>query len=228
MGLFRKKDRGAAGRMFTEREKREMFEQMDAPVHGASGFDAITGDAFRSSLRNGVVPPEGWTFTNRFLNNDPAMWSGAVIDSIPHGTPLEDIHKSLMALVVLLQGLEEVGASLPEWQAAEDAVTINLTAFTVALAGEIASRHVDAMAEKWGAGQSEECAWFDDLDAGLWLLCEEIRAEAKAAEPSARFSPEGRAATGEHPSEMLKGVIGAVVMGGQKTEHTIDFDPSVP
>ena len=227
MALFGRK-RPQGGSMFTKREVKAMFRASDRPTTGgASELEALAGDAFKMAIERGVVPPPSWMFTNRFLNGSPCLWADELCEQIPQDTDAAALSRSLDLLVELLQRFEHHGAALPEWLAAEEAITLNLTAFLMALAGRVADQHQAAMVEKWGAGKPADMAWLPGMDGGLWALCEKIRETAKGAEVWARFNRQGRVATEEHPSEMLQAVEGAIWLAVKEVEATVE-DPATP
>lgn len=214
--------------MFTKRQIEAMFRASDRPTSdGASEFEAMAGDAFKVAIKRGVVPPPGWMFTNRFLNGSPCFWAEELCEQIPQDTDAAGLVDSLKLLVELLQRFERDGASLPEWLAAEEAITLNLTALLMALANQVADQHQTVMVEKWGSGELAEMAWIPGMDTGRWLLCEKIREKAKGAEVGARFGQQWRAATEEHPSEMLRGVEGAIWLAVKEVEATFE-DAAIP
>jgi hypothetical protein len=190
--------------------------------------DALAGDAFRMAVSRGIVPPPGWMFTNRFLRGEPWQWSGELVEAIPADTTIADLSRSLEAVVELLRGFERDGASLPEWLAAEQAITMNLTAATVGFASTTLRGHEAAMVEHWGSGKAAAWAWVPDMDSGVWLLCEKIREKAADIELAVKLDPQLRAVTEKHPSEMVKVVIDSLGEAWHGIDSVVEDGPTVP
>ena len=59
------------------------------------------------------------------------------------------------------------------------------------------------------------------MDAGFFVLCEQIREKAKVVELLARWDPDASASTAEHPSAMLKVAMGAIYKSAEDVEAEV-------
>lgn len=103
-----------------------------------SPIDIMSGDLFWRAVTRGQVPPPGPAFINRFLHAVPNSWSEEWLEVRPTPLAMSDTRNSIDKLCTeVLDRIGLEGAPQPVIQAAEEAVTMNMTALAVALAGEV-------------------------------------------------------------------------------------------
>lgn len=141
-------------------------------------------------LRAEHLPPPGYAFVNRFLHADPGQWSDEFLDQRQAMADRNALDESLSKLADLLDRIERGGAPLPVIQAAEEAVTLNLTGLVVRIAEEVAV----AVPEACGLESLREIlpsSWSEDPIIGnvaLWIRGEASSADAAIAISAPEFA----------------------------------------
>ena len=136
---------------------------------------------------------------------------------------LPRVRQSLMVCVELLEHLARHGGPLPEWLAAEEAVTDNLTAFTLLTARSVRAAHPDEAVAKWGANRTvpdPSLAWIPEMNAAEWLMAEQLRESVSRKQP---FLAAASQRTGPHG--MLSAVIASLLEAASELEDTVGRGP---
>ena len=100
-------------------------------------LDLMAGEGFRRSMDTGVIPPPASTFINRFLNGNPTGWADEFADVRESMGDEVELRTSIQRLGEELDKVHTGGASIPELQALEEAVTLNLSGLSILLASQI-------------------------------------------------------------------------------------------
>jgi hypothetical protein len=111
------------------------------PMPSNEMLDLMSGDSFLRSMSNGEIPPPGSTFINRFLNGDPTSWADEFEDVRESMSDEADLRISIRRLGEELDKVHTEGAAIPELQALEEAVTLNLSGLTILLASQVLTDH---------------------------------------------------------------------------------------
>jgi hypothetical protein len=100
-------------------------------------LELMAGDSFLRSMSKGEIPPPGSAFINRFLNGDPTSWADEFEDVRESMSDEADLRISIRRLGEELDKVHIGGAAIPELQALEEAVTLNLSGLTILLASQV-------------------------------------------------------------------------------------------
>jgi hypothetical protein len=111
------------------------------PMPSNEMLDLMAGDSFLRSMGKGEIPPPGSTFINRFLNGDPTGWADEFEDVRESMSDEADLRISIRRLGEELDKVHTEGAAIPELQALEEAVTLNLSGLTILLASQVLTDH---------------------------------------------------------------------------------------
>jgi hypothetical protein len=147
--------------------------QRTDPVERDMGMAIVSGWGFAEAIKQGAIPPDAALWVNRYMFATPWWWFEATDDFLRAAQEPGVFERSGGLLDGLLTRIGQVGANLSEIQAAEEAVTLHLTAATIYAAQKLRTAYVEAHPEPVeGTGSLH---WSSDMDGQTWVCCETIR-----------------------------------------------------